>query len=135
MNNTVILVGRLYKDIELRTTQSGMKTCYLPLAITRNYKNAEGKYETDFVNCICFKQIAEMCSNYLKKGDLIGIKGMIQSRSYEKDGKKIYATDIVVEKLTFLSTTKKEESKVDPLDKAVEEFSNEIQVTGDMLPF
>ena len=139
----IILVGRIARNIELRTTTSGIKTCNITLAIPRNYKNSKGEYETDFITCICYRQIAERVAEYCQKGDLIGINGMIQSRTYEKDGKKVYTTEIIADKVTFLSSSKKEvkeQKEHDPLDKAVEEFSKEadlsdIGIDDDGLPF
>jgi len=110
MNNLVVLVGRICRNIELRTTTSGISTCNITLAIPRNYKNSEGIYETDFITCICYRHTAEMVSQYCQKGDLIGIHGMIQSRNYEKDGKKVYATEILTDKVNFLSSAKKQEN-------------------------
>lgn len=129
MNNSVTLIGRIVKDIELKKTANGNDVCYATLAIPRNYKNSEGVYETDFITCTIYKPIASSVSQYCKKGDLIGIRGMIQSRIYEKDGQKIYKTEIIAEKVTFLSqSTKKEEIKKDKEknddNKVYEEFSS-----------
>ena len=143
MNNVCILAGRICRNLELKKTQSGMSVCNVTLAIPRSYKNSEGIYESDFITCVCYRNTAEMVAEYCQKGDLIGIKGMIQSRTYEKDGKKIYTTEIIVERATFLSSAKKEvkekeevkEEKQDPFDKAVEEFANEVVLDDESLPF
>ena len=111
MMNQALLVGRLTKDVEVKTLDDGKKVTSITLAIPRNFKNAEGEYETDFVECTLWNGIAENTAEYCKKGDIIGVKGRLQSSSYEKeDGTKIYKTEIIAEKVTFLSS-KKEESE------------------------
>lgn len=141
--NYTILTGRICRNLELRKTQSGMSVCNVTLAIPRNYKNSEGIYESDFITCVCYRQVADMISTYCKKGDMIGIHGMVQSRSYEKDGKKVYTTEIVVDKVNFLSQAKKEEkvevTKEETTD-AFAEFSKEadlsdIGIDDESLPF
>lgn len=79
------------------------------MAIPRSFKNMEGGYDTDFVDCVAFDNIAENTSEYCGKGDIVGIKGRIQSRTVEKDGKIEYLTEIIAEKVTFLSSKKGEE--------------------------
>lgn len=137
MNNIVILIGRLIKKPELRKTTTGLSVSTFTLAINRNYKNSEGLYETDFINCKAYNHSAERLNNFCEKGDLIGIKGMIQTGSYEKDGKKIYTTDIVAERINFLSASKKEikfeEKQENTFDKNIEEFSQEVDFSD--LPF
>ena len=137
--NYTILTGRICRNIELRKTQSGMSVCNVTLAVPRNYKNSEGVYDTDFLTCVCYKQVADMVSNYCKKGDMIGIHGMIQSRTYEKDDKKVYTTEIVVDKVNFLSSAKVKEEKVEVKKEettdAFAQFANEIELTDDMFPF
>lgn len=146
MNNTVILIGRITKDLELRTTQNGTNVLKLNLAIPRSYKNSQGEYDTDFINCTLYRQIADRTAEYCRKGDMVGIKGTIQTGSYEKEGKKIYTTEVVAEKITFLQAKEKgqapkeenkitpeevEESKSDPFA----EFGSEVQLSEDDLPF
>ena len=81
----------------------------ISLAIPRSFKNMEGGYDTDFVDCVAFDSIAENTSEYCNKGDIVGIKGRIQSRTLEKNGKTEYITEIIAEKVTFLSSKKGEE--------------------------
>ena len=83
MLNQTVLVGRLVKDPELRETDSGNKVTNITLAVPRNYKNSNGEYDTDFISCVLWKGIAENTATYVKRGDLVGIKGHIQSRSIE----------------------------------------------------
>lgn len=107
MMNQIILVGRLTKDIELKEGENGAKFANLNLAIPRSFKNVDGVYDTDFVNIKTFYNIAENTAEYCRKGDLIGIKGRIQTRIEEKEeGNKEYIMEIIAEKVTFLSSRK-----------------------------
>ena len=112
MLNQTVIVGRLVREPELKETENGKKVTNITLAVPRNYKNAEGVYDTDFIDCIAFENIAENTATYCSKGDIVGIKGRVQSRVVEEDGKKNYLIDIVAEKVTFLSS-KKEEKKAE----------------------
>ena len=85
MLNQIVIVGRLVKDPELRETDSGKKVTNITLAVPRSYKNVSGEYETDFIDCTLWTGIAENTSTYCKKGDLLGVKGRVQTRVYEKD--------------------------------------------------
>lgn len=100
MLNQIVLVGRLVKKPELRETEEGKKVSNITLAVPRSYKNAEGAYDTDFIDCVLWNGIAENTAEYVQKGDLIGVKGKIQTN--ETDGKKY--TNVVAEKVTFLSS-------------------------------
>lgn len=104
MLNQIVIVGRLTRDPELRETEAGKKVTNITLAIPRSYKNVNGEYETDFVDCVLWTGIAENTTEYCKKGDILGVKGRIQTRSYEVgEDKKKYVTEVVAEKVTFLS--------------------------------
>ena len=105
MLNQSVIVGRLVSDLEVKETEMGRKVTNLLIAVPRSYKNAEGEYETDFIDCILWAGIAESTAEYCKKGDLLGIKGRLQSR--EVDGKRVL--ELVAEKVTFLSSKKNEE--------------------------
>ena len=107
MLNQVIFVGRLVKSPELQLTETGRKMSLITLAVPRSYKNINGEYDTDFLDCTLWTNIAENTAEYCKTGDVIGIKGRVQSRLVEKeDGTKIKKTDIIAEKVTFLSSGK-----------------------------
>ena len=110
MLNQIVLVGRLTREITVHKSDNGVKVATIPLAIPRSFKNSEGYYDTDFIDCVAFENIAENTKEYVKKGDIIGIKGRVQSRIIEKDGKKEYLSEIVAEKVTFLSSNQKEEA-------------------------
>lgn len=139
--NKVCLNGRLTKDIELRHTQSDVTIAQFTLAVTRKFKNSNGDYESDFINCIAYKKTAELMNEYVKKGDLIGIEGRIQTRSYEnQEGKKIYVTEVIVESVDFLASKKEEKPKEEPVkqklsDDVFSEFGNSIEITDEDLGF
>lgn len=112
MYNTVYLIGRLTKDPELITTETGKKVMSVNLAVQRSYKNSDGIYETDFIKCVLWEGIATRTAEFCKKGDLIAIRGQIRTSSYEDQNKELkYTTDIVVEKVSFLSTARSENNK------------------------
>lgn len=108
MLNQVVVVGRITKDIELQESENGKKYAIATLAIPRTFKNADGVYDTDFVSVKLFDGVAENSSTYCKKGDIVGIKGRLQSGSYEKDGETKHSLDLVAEKVTFLTSRDKE---------------------------
>ena len=109
MLNQLVVIGRLTKDPELRQTENGKNVTNITLAVPRSYKNSNGEYETDFIDCVLWSGVAESTSEYCKKGDLIGVKGRVQTRVYEKDEVKKFATEVVAEKVTFLSSKKVDE--------------------------
>ena len=112
MLNQIVLVGRLVKTPELRVTENGKKTSTITLAVPRNYKNINGEYETDFLDCTLWTNIAENTTEYCQAGDMIGVKGRVQSRIItQDDGTKKKKTEIVAEKVTFLAQAPKKEEK------------------------
>ena len=107
MINRVLLVGRLTKEPELRTTPSGAKVCPYTLAVNRTRK-AEGQPEADFINCVSWNKTAELMNQYLSKGALIGIEGRIQTRNYDDNsGRKVYVTEIITDSVQFLESKPK----------------------------
>ena len=107
MLNQTVIVGRLVRDPELYKTENGNNLTNITLAVPRSYKNSKGEYDTDFINCVLWKGIAENTTEYCHKGDLIGIKGRIQTRQIEIDEeKKRNITEVVAEKVTYLSSKK-----------------------------
>lgn len=109
MLNQIVLVGRLTRDIVVNKSEKGVRVATISLAIPRSFKNNEGTYDTDFIDCVAFDYIAENTCEYCKKGDIVGVKGRVQSRVIEKDDKNEYLTEIIAEKVTFLSSKPKEE--------------------------
>ena len=109
MLNQVVLVGRLVQTPEVTTTESGKSMTYITVAVPRSFKNAEGEYDTDFVDCVLWQAVAENTCEYCKKGDIVGVKGRIQSRMIEEEDGNYKKMEVVAEKITFLSSSKKEE--------------------------
>lgn len=108
MLNQAIMVGRLVADPEVKELESGKKVSNITIAIPRSYKNAEGEYETDFIDVSLWDGVAQNTAEYCKKGDIIGVKGRLQTDSYEKDGNKMKSLNVVAEKITFLSSKTKD---------------------------
>ncbi|PTK69106.1 single-stranded DNA-binding protein [Staphylococcus haemolyticus] len=103
MINRVVLVGRLTKDPEFRTTQSDVSVATFTLAVNRPFTNAQGEREADFINVVVFRKQAENVNNYLRKGNLAGVDGRIQSRSYEnQEGRRVFVTEVVADNVQFL---------------------------------
>ena len=105
--NKVQLVGRLTRDPEIRYSQgeNATATARFSVAVNRRFKNAEGNYDADFINCVAFGKSAEFVEKYFKKGMAIGLTGRIQTGSYtNKDGQKVYTTDVVVEETEFVES-------------------------------
>ncbi|EOD7500807.1 single-stranded DNA-binding protein [Staphylococcus aureus] len=103
MLNRTVLVGRLTKDPELRSTPNGVNVGTFTLAVNRPFTNAQGERETDFINVVVFKKQAENVKNYLSKGSLAGVDGRLQTRSYDnKDGQRVFVTEVVADSVQFL---------------------------------
>lgn len=113
MLNQVVLVGRLVKDPEVKTAKNGNTYSHITLAIPRSYKNVNGEYETDFIDCTLWKLMATNTKEYCRKGDIVGVKGRIESKVYEKDDEKKYVTEVIAERVTFLSSNSKEQKETE----------------------
>ena len=108
--NCVNIIGRLTKDVELRRTNSGKAVASFTLAVNKDFKNDQGGYDADFIDCVAFEQKAETISKYVRKGDRFGVVGQLTTRSYEtKEGKKVKVTEVKVEKFDFLEKRKETE--------------------------
>lgn len=107
MINNVVLVGRLTKEVELKTTASGIATVRFNLAVERNFKNASGDRETDFISCVMWRKAAENFAQFARKGALIAIEGSVQTDNYEnQQGQRVYTTYILSEKFKLLESKK-----------------------------
>lgn len=107
MMNSVQLIGRLTKDIDLRYTQSGTAVGSFNLAVERNFKNADGERETDFIRCQIWRKAAENFAKFTKKGSLVGLEGKLQTRNYENNqGQRVYVTEVVIEYFSLLESKK-----------------------------
>ena len=101
--NKVILIGRLTRDPEMRTTPSGVATTSFSIAVQRNYANAQGDREADFINCVAWRKQAENIAKYCTKGSQVAVDGRIQTRNYDaQDGTKRYVTEVIADNVTFL---------------------------------
>lgn len=117
MLNQVILVGRLARNPEVQELENGKKVANITLAVPRSFKNHEGEYETDFIDCTLWNGVAENASLYCEQGDIIGVKGRLQKDSYEKDGENRTRMNVVAEKVTFLSSKSHEKTNVERDDR------------------
>lgn len=103
--NKAILIGRLTRDPELRSTPAGRNVCQFSIAVNRTFTNANGDREADFINCVVWDKQAENLVKYQKKGNQIAVDGRIQTRNYEdKDGKRVYVTEILANNISFLDS-------------------------------
>ena len=103
--NKALLIGRLTRDPELRSTSTGRNVCQFSIAVNRNFTNANGEREADFINCVVWDKQAENLVKYQKKGNQIAVDGRIQTRNYEdKDGKRVYVTEILANNISFLDS-------------------------------
>lgn len=106
MLNQIVLVGRLVRDPEVKESENKKKFTNITIAVPRSYKNQDGGYDADFIDCRLWDVIAENTAEFCKKGDLIGVKGRVETRKYEAEEETKYLTEIIVEKVTFLSNKK-----------------------------
>lgn len=107
--NQTVIVGRLVHEPEIRKTETGRKVTNITLAVPRTYKNMNGEYETDFIDCLLWSGVAENTKNYCHQGDILGVKGRIQTRVIEvAPDKRHHVSQVVAEKVTFLSPRKQD---------------------------
>ena len=124
MINKVILIGRLTKKPELKSTPNGKSVCNFTLAVQR------GKDNTDFIPCVMWGKTAEVLAQYTDRGSLVGVEGRIQVRSYDSNGEKKYATEVICDGLTLCDSKPKEEG-----NKPVEVVNPFPSITEEELPF
>lgn len=149
MLNVTTLTGRLTKDLDLRYTSNAKAVGSGTLAVDRQFKNAQGEKETDFINFVVWGKSAENMANYTRKGSLIGITGRIQTRNYEnQQGQRVYVTEVVAESFTFLESKNSQNGQSNPSQRQ-DNFSNykqnnedpflnsgqSIDISDDDLPF
>ena len=155
--NKIILVGRLTKDPEVRSTSAGFSTVNFTVAANRNFKNKDGQYDADFLPCVAFRQTADFISKFFKKGSMISLEGRVQTRNYDaQDGTKRYVTEVVVENVEFVggknegSSSSSNSSYVDapseapvdempeydiPTSDPYENYDKEVSLSDNDLPF
>lgn len=133
--NKAILVGRLTKDPELKTTGSGVSVCSFTLAINRRFKNAEGGYDADFINCVAWRQQAEFISKYFSKGRMVGICGSIQTRTYDReDGQRVYVTEVVADEVSFVDSKSQSEGTSTPASANTNSNTNSFGADDGFIP-
>lgn len=145
MFNRSVLIGRLTRDPELRYTSSGVAVAQFTLAVDRQFES-NGQRETDFLNIVTWRQLAETCANYMRKGRMCAVEGRIQVRNYDNnEGKKVYITEIVADNVRFLESPNKDRNTV-PSEKAASadqsltsgtplQDETPIDISDDELPF
>ena len=110
MINNVVLVGRTTRDVELKYTPSNQAVATFSLAVNRNFKNQNGEREADFINCVMWRQSAENFANWVRKGNLVGVTGRIQTRNYEnQQGQKVYVTEVIADSFQLLESRQNQE--------------------------
>lgn len=111
--NTVQLVGRLTRDVDLRQTSSGVSVGTFTLAVNRNFTNQQGEREADFISCVIWRRQAEVLAQYTSKGAQIAVVGRLQTRNYEnQQGQRVYVTEVVVDSFDFLETRTQSEQRM-----------------------
>ncbi|MDI3299642.1 MAG: single-stranded DNA-binding protein [Bacillota bacterium] len=131
MLNVVVLVGRLVRDPELRYTPSGVAVCNFSLAVDRPFTNQQGERETDFIDVVTWRHLAETVANHLTKGRLVAVHGRLQIRSYEtQDGQKRRVAEVVADTVRFLDRPAEREAGPSAL-----EGSTEVDFPADDIPF
>ena len=146
--NKVIIIGRLVRDPEMRTTASGTNSTTFTVAVSRTYTNQNGERDTDFLNCVAWRKQAENIAKYCTKGTQVAVEGRIQTRSYDaQDGTKRYVTEIIADNVTFLggkgSNVSENENFVgesniattDISEDPFKDFGEEVALSDDDLPF
>ena len=148
MINSVVLVGRLTKDIELRRTQSGLSTTTFTLACDRRLsaeqKNS-GTQSADFINCVAWRGSADFLGNYAHKGDTVGVEGRLQTRSYHHDGQRVYVVEVLANSVNLLHSTQPRQQEQTYAPKPTQEpkpqqmsdfdYLPNVDVSSDDLPF
>lgn len=143
MINKSIITGRLTKDVNLRKTGTGNSVASFTLAVNRRFVK-EGEQEADFISCVAWRQSAEFLAQYTGKGDLIGVEGRIQSRSYDDEkGRRVYVTEVVCDSVCILASKNKEQATNNAQtaqNQATNDFTgfgnfNGLQIDDSDLPF
>lgn len=130
MTNVVVLIGRLTKDIDLKKSQSGMSVARFTLAVNRMKKD-----EADFISCVVFDKRADTMYQYLGKGSLVGIEGHLQTGSYDKNGVRVYTTDVIVDGFDFLESRSDRQTKVNDYEPSYESSESIVDISNEDLPF
>ena|SRR5690554_3627 len=115
--NKIVLIGRSTKDAETRHTQTGKQVATFTLAVDRDYKNAQGEREADFIPCVVWGKLAEICERYITKGKQVAVAGRIQTRNYEdRNGQRRYITEIIVSDMQLLGSRQEQQAQAPALE-------------------
>ena len=135
MINSVVLVGRMVKDADLRYTAQGQAVATFSLAVNRNFKSQNGEREADFISCVIWRKQAENLANWAKKGTLVGIEGRIQTRNYENSqGQRVYVTEVVAESFQVLENKNTQMNRGNGNENASASNQGGFDSTGDQTP-
>lgn len=151
MINNVVLVGRLTKDVEVKKTQSGLSVASFTIACDRRLSQEQknnGEQPADFISCVAWRGSADFLGRYAHKGDTVGVEGRIQTRNYDRDGQKVYVTEIVANSVSILHSTQPRQTQaqtqpqqqtqnaaVTQANDPMEDYLNGYEINSDELPF
>lgn len=137
MINNVVLIGRLTRDVDLRYTHQNQEVGQFTLAVNRNFKNQNGEYDADFINCVIWGKLAENFANWTKKGNLVGITGRVQTRNYEnQQGQRVYVTEVVAESFQLLEKRDNSANQNSMAEQMPPSFAGDpMDIKDDDLPF
>lgn len=150
MINNVVLVGRLTKDVEVKKTQSGLSVASFTIACDRRLSQEQknnGEQSADFISCVAWRGSADFLGRYAHKGDTVGVEGRIQTRNYDRDGQKVYITEIVANSVSILHSTqpRQAQAQTQPQQQTqnaatqandpMEDYLNGYEINSDELPF
>lgn len=142
--NRVTLIGRLTKDVQLRQTGSGISTTTFTVAVDKRYKQEGSQDGADYINCVAWRQAADFLGKYAHKGDQVFVDGRIQTRSYEKDGQRVYVTEVVADDVKLLGGRRDSQNTSAPapapaasapVTEGIDEGDYEMNITDEDLPF
>ena len=129
--NRVVLIGRLTKNPELKTTPNGVSVVRFTLAVNRDYAKKGEERQANFISCVAWRDTAEFLSKYFQKGKMIALEGHITTGSYDDNGKKVYTSDVTAEKIYFCDSGKKSNGS-DTADTVIKSFEG---ISDDDMPF
>ena len=137
MINNIVLIGRLTRDVDLRHTSQNQAVGQFTLAVNRNFKNQNGEYDADFINCVIWGKSAENFANWTKKGNLVGITGRVQTRNYEnQQGQRVYVTEVVAESFQLLENRDNSANQNSMAEQMPPSFAGDpMDIKDDDLPF
>lgn len=135
MINRAVVCGRLVRDPELRRTQNGTPVTSFTLAVNRTFKNADGQQEADFLNCVAWNKTAEIVDQYCSKGNLVGVEGRLQSRSYQDNqGNNRTVVEIIADQVQFMQSKDSSNHPAETMAQASKKYYGRNRVTNSIYP-